>query len=169
MALELHWKKQAAKVAHINIGEEKHGEEDVRRLDIKVQSDVVNDFLTYLSKTLKGSLYGKEEGQRELIKDDSHLPHSLYPELGEMKWEGEMADATVILHGKTKAEDLNLVGDVNNVRIQCKEGGTVAVTLRVQVKPDDEQTSALVLFSGKDVKISIRPKEPEAETGDAKP
>jgi len=168
MGFDFHWKKQAAKVAHINIGEEKHGEEGVMRMDVKVQSDVVNDFLTYLSPTLKGSLYAKEDGQGELIKDDAHLPHSLYPELGELKWDGEMAGATVILHGKTKAEDIDLVADVNNLRFECKEGGTVAVTLRVQVIPTEEQASTLVLFSGKDVKVSIRPKEPETEAGDAK-
>ena len=167
--MEFHWKTQAAKVAHINIGEEKHGEEGVMRMDVKVQSDVVNDFLSYLSPKLKRSLYDSGE-QGEL--DDSHLPHSLYPELGQLHWAGEMAGATVILHGKTKAEDLNLVGDVNNVRIECKEGGTGAVTLRVQVVPTEEEASALVLFSGKDAKVSIRPGEPKAPDGgaeDAKP
>jgi len=169
MPFDFHWKKQAAKVSHINIRDEKHGEETVLAMDIKIQSDVVNDFLSYLSPTLKASLYAKEDGQGELIKDDAHLPHSLYPELGELKWEGEMAGATVILHGKSKAEDLNLVGDVNGLRLECCEGGTVSVTLRVQVVPTEEQASALVLFSGKDAKVSIRPKEAEAEGGDAKP
>lgn len=165
MALVLTLQKQAAKVAHINLREEMHGDDPVIAIDIKLTFDSPNDFLTYLDPGLKRSLYGKDETQGELIADDNHLTHLRYPQFGELKWDGAMEGATVELHGQKKAEDIKIEADVNQVRLDCKDGGTVAVTLRVQTVPVDGQCGTIAALLGRELKFSVRPKE--EVTGDA--
>ena len=165
--MEFHLEKHAAKVAHINLREEKHGEEAVLAVDVKITADVPNDFLSYLAPELKWSIYDKQPGQGELIPDDTHLPHLRYPQLGELKWDGDMAKAQVTIHGAKPTHDFNLDADVNGLRLEPKEGGTVAITFRLQLLPTSGQSAALVGYLGKEVKISVVPAE--SETSDAKP
>lgn len=146
--------KQAAKVAHINLREEMHGDESLLGVDIKIEADVPNDFLSYLNPTLKWSLYDKPEKQGELLEDQGHMPRLRYAEMGQINWAGEMASA-VVIHGARKADDLDLEGGVDKVRLECKDGGTVALTFRVKVLPTAQQSSALVGLLGKDVKVSV--------------
>jgi hypothetical protein len=122
MNIEFHLENHAAHIGHLNLREEKHGEESVLAIDIKVEADVANDFLSYLSPTLKWSLYDKPEKQQDLIEDANHLPRLRYPEM-------------------------------------AKDGGTIALTFRVQVLPTPKQAGALPTFLGKDTKISVRPAE----------
>ena len=96
--------KQTAKIAHVNFREEKHGEEAVVALDIKITFDSPNDFLSYLSPTLKWSLYDKQTKQGELIEDKGHLPILRYSQLGEMRWEGEMQRCALTIHGANKGD-----------------------------------------------------------------
>lgn len=159
MSLEFNLEKHNAKVAHINLREEKHGEEAVVAIDVKITADVPNDFLSYLAPTLKWSLYDKQPGQGELIPDDKHLPHLRYPQLGEIKWADEMASATIVIHGAKEEYDMELTADVNNLKLEPKEGGTVSIVFRIQLLPTAGQSAALVGYLGKDVKMSVRPAE----------
>jgi hypothetical protein len=163
VSLSFSMEKQLAKIAHINLREEMHGEDAVIAIDVTVTFATQNDFLAYLSPTLKGSLYGKDEAQGELIKDDTHLPKLRYPEFGTLHWDGIMGGAGVVLHGAKKADDITLEADVNKLRIECMEGGTVIVTLRVQTLPTEGACGAIAALLGKDIKVSIRPKEEAGE------
>jgi hypothetical protein len=123
--------KQVCKVAHVNLREEKHGEESVTAIDLKVQASVSNDFLSYLSPTLKGSLYGKPDTavQGTLVHDNpGYMPRLLYPAIKQVKWEGEMPKAQVVFHGATKKADIELAADVNKLVLECMDGGTVVVS-----------------------------------------
>lgn len=68
--------KIAAVLAHVNLGEEKHGDEEVLRYDLKLDADVGNDFLTQLEPTLKAALYRAEgeSGEQAPLIDDGHPP-----------------------------------------------------------------------------------------------
>ena len=157
--MEFHLEKHMAKVAHINLREEKHGEDTILAVDLKVTADVVNDFLSYLAPTLKWSLYDKLPDQGDLLPDDNHLPHLRHPQLGTLSWNGDMAKATLILHGSKPEFDFELVANVGKLRLEPKEGGTVALAFNATVKPTPGQSAALVMYLGKDVPISVRPFE----------
>lgn len=164
-------KKQVAKVAHVNLREEKHGEEPVLACDVKVTADVPNSFLTQISPTLKSALYQPEgEGagtQAPLIDDGTHLSVLRFPQLGALKWEVKMAGAEVILHGAKKADDVVLVGEVNELRMAPKEGGTVEITFRCQFAPIPEQVAAVGALLGHQVKVSVRPGDGSGSDEDA--
>lgn len=161
--MEFHLEKHAAKINHINLREEKHGEESVLAIDVKVGADVPNDFLSYLAPTLKWSLYEKEPGQGELLPDDNHLPHLRYTQLGELRWEGDMGKAGVLISSMDRPEDVELEADINNLKFEPKEGGTVAISFRIQLLPSGAQSAKLVDFLGKEVRITVRPAETTAD------
>lgn len=152
--------KQSAKIAHVNLREEKHGEDPVLACDVKIVADVANDFLTQLSPTLKASLYQAEgEGssaQPPLIDDGTHLPVLRFPQLGPLKWDAKMPAASVTLHSRPKVE---LVADVNDLRLEPKEGGTVEITFRCQLEPNPEQVGQLGALLGHTVKVSVAPND----------
>src|ERR1700752_4926479 len=99
-----------------------HGEEPVLAMDLKIQADMPNDFLSYLSPTLKWSLYDKQQQQLELIPDDSHMPHLRYAQFGELRWEGEMPAAQLILHAPKALHDIEVEAKVNQLRLDCRDG-----------------------------------------------
>ena len=156
MKLEFILTKQVAKIAHLNVREEKHGDEPIIAIDIKVETDVTNDFLSYLSPTLKWSLYSKNPTQGELIEDDNHLPVLRYQELGLIGWDGEMDQAVAIFHGAKKSDDIELECEVDKLRFTCRDGGTVTATFRIKVLPTPGQSAALMCMLGKETKISVR-------------
>ena len=156
--------KAPAVLEHVNLGEEKHGDESVLRYDLKIKADLPNSFLSLLDPSLKSSLYraeGEAPGdQAGLLEDGTHLPVLRYPAMGDLTWEGRMPAASVVLHGARKKDLVELEGDVDKIRLSCKEGGTVEVTFRVQFLPTDEQLGAVpALLQQKKFAVSVAPNE----------
>lgn len=157
--------KHKCKIAHLNIREETHGEDKVLAMDVKVSADVPNDFLSYLAPTLKWSLYDKPDGaQGELIEDASHMPRLRYSQLPTLAWSGEMKKATFVVHGVKKADDLAFEATVDKLFLDCKDGGTVAISFKASVYPTAQESGRLAAILGQEHKISVRPGE--AAVGD---
>lgn len=155
-------KKAAGKVDHLNLREEKHGEESVAAVDVRVKLDVPNSFLDELSPGLRESLYRAEGEQLPGVE----VPLSVlrYPQLSPLDWEVLVVGGEFVLHGAKKADDLLFEGDVKkSLRLACKEGGTVEVSLQVAVLPSPEELGKLSELLGRSVKVSIRPVEQPAQ------
>ena len=164
--------KHKSKIAHLNIREETHGEDKVLAEDIKIQADVPNDFLSYLAPTLKWSLYDKpSDAQGELIEDAGHMPRLRYSQLPALAWDGSMAKASFTIHGAKKSEDLVFEANIDKLLLDCKDGGTVAITFKVAVYPTAEESGRLAALLGQEHKVSVRPGEAQGPAGDddAKP
>lgn len=151
-------KRQSAKVSHLNVREEKHGEDPVVAVDVKVKADLGNEFLDLLSPGLRLSLYAK--GADGLAGMEEPLSVLRFPQLAPIDWEAPMVGCGFVVHGARKADDLEFVGDVSKpLRLAPKEGGTVEVTFQVQVLPSAEQLGSLSAFLGRATKVSVRPVE----------
>ncbi len=148
--------KHDVRVAHLNLREEKHGEESKQAVDVKVTASVPNDFLSYLHATLKWSLYDKDD-QPDLVPDEKHLPRLRYPEMASIKWGGEMLRANVTFHGAKEKNDWAVEAKVGKVILDCLDGGTVQVSCNVTFYPEPAQVGALAGILGRDVKLSIEP------------
>lgn len=155
---------QQSQIAHINVRQEKHGEEQVTALDIKVVVDVPNDFLSYLDPTLKWSLYTKTPGQDDLIEDKTHLPHLRYGAITDLKWHGSMEKAAVTLHGAKRSHDIELEADVDKLVLSPRDGGTVGISFRVQVRPDPGMVAKIIAMLGIECKVTVTPHDEEAAT-----
>jgi hypothetical protein len=146
-----HIHKQLAKVAHINLREEKHGDESVTAMDIKIAMDVPNDYLNDLAPGLLGALYAPHEKQGSL---DGRMVTLRWPLLGAIPWQAEQ-DMSITFFSDDPERSFGVEGAVNKTSIVCKDGGTVTITFRFQILPDDELVAAFAAMLGQSVKISI--------------
>jgi hypothetical protein len=137
-----------AKLASVNIRSEKHGAELVPAVDLKLTLDASNDILAKFDSTLKESLYAavpkgeSEQQDLEGVDPVSDLKKLKFPKLAmPIKWEHSGAGYELqIDYGL--GGDSNLIMDkcdVNNFAMDCKEGGTVELSLRVQVSKVPEE------------------------------
>ena len=159
--------KHKCKVSHLNLRGEMHGEDEVLTLDVKLQADVPNDFLSYLAPTLKWSLYDKaHDAQGELIETEGHMPRLRYSSFPPLPWKGEMDKASFVVHGVKKSDDRQFEARVHKLLLDCKDGGTVAITFTATVYPTGEESGALAVLLGQEVKISVRPGGGESAPGE---
>jgi hypothetical protein len=149
--------KQQVMLTHINTREEKHGPDETSlAVDLSIKADLSNDFLTDLSPTLKWSLYDKPENA-DLAQDAGYMPKLRYPELPALSWVISMEGAEVTFHGATAKRDIVLMAKVNKLMLECQEGGTVAVGLRIQSPVTPDQLGALGGLLSKKLALSIIP------------
>src|SRR3990167_6594695 len=102
--------RQSSKVVHLNVREEKHGEESVVAVDVKVQADIGNDFLDALAHGLRAALYAAEGGQLAGVEEP--LSVLRFPQIEPIHWEAPMPWCAFVVHGLKKAEDLEFTGEV---------------------------------------------------------
>lgn len=180
-----------AKLASVNIRSEKHGAELVPAVDLKLTLDASNDILAKFDATLKESLYAavpKDETQQqdlEGVDPVSDLKKLKYPKLAmPIKWEHSGAGYELLLdYGLGGDSNLVLEAcDVNNFSLDCKEGGTVELSLRVQASKVPEVILGklaglvqhdihIILTAPKleDVQDSLKPMESPFADQDPKP
>ncbi|CAJ0710604.1 hypothetical protein ACPCHQ_11820 [Ralstonia thomasii] len=151
------------KILHINTRNEKHGDEKVLGVDLKLQVKLSNDELAQFSPTLKASFYHKDEAvQGDLVTDAGHLPNLKNPQLGAIKWAGDYENQRLEIHHGVRAQDDIVLSDirVNKFVLDMKEGGTVFVTFRAQIHPDEKQTAKILTLLDQEVHMSLVFEEP---------
>lgn len=163
MPVEL--KKQKAKVAHLNVREEKHGDDPVLAVDVKITADLPNTFLDVLGNRMRAAFYVREgeKAGETFDLDADHLPVLRFPQLSPLKWKVGIVGGRFVLHGAKKAEDLLFEADVKELSLDPKEGGTVAVSFQAAVLPTSEELAKLGELLGHDVKVSLEPVDQPAQ------
>lgn len=158
-------KKQKGKVAHLNVREEKHGDDSVLAVDVKIKADVGNKFLDDISPGLRAALFAREGAQpgETADLDDDHLTVLRFPPLAPLKWDVAVVGGKFTLHGAKKADDLEFECHVKEATLSCKEGGTVELTFQAAVSPTPDESGQLAALLGKDVKVSVMPVEQPAQ------
>ncbi len=154
---------ELVKILHINTRNEKHGDDNVLGVDLKLQARLSNDVLSLFSPTLKASFYHKDEGvQGDLVTDAGYLPNLKNPALGTVKWDGSWEHQRLVIHnGVTEAYDIVLdESKVNKLAFDFQEGGTVFVNFRVQAHPDETTTAKLLSLLGQEVHMSLDYEDP---------
>ena len=155
--------KQAAKIVHLNVREELHGEDQVLAMDVRLSCDLPNTFLDTLAPGLRLALYDKA-AQGDL--DAEHLSVARFPLLAPIDWEGQMAGARLVIHVGKKSDDMEFDAKINKLRLAPKDGGTVTVWFRAQLLPDPPQVGLLSEYLGHKVKVSVTPGAVESAAKD---
>lgn len=155
-----------ARLQNVNPRPELHGQESKLAADLKVEVKLPNTELAQFDARLKSVLYEKSNGQPDLVSqsDPEHTTQLRFPQLGvPIKWAGEQVGGTLTVHrGISAKSDLVLEGALfNEFRIEPLEGGSVSVTFRVQIHPDEKEIGKLCTMTGTDIVITV---EPPAET-----
>jgi hypothetical protein len=151
--------KKSCTLLHCNGRHEKHGEDNVLACDLKFKGDFDGDILAEFSPTLRSAMYAKKDGG-DLADQGSDTPTAVrFPNLVQpLKFSDEIIGAAVtVAYG---IGDIVLeTCDINNFRVECKDGGTVTVTFRVQARPTEEQLARLFALLDTSVPITITPPE----------
>jgi len=149
--------KKDCTLQHINIRDEKHGEENVIAVDIKFAADFDGDILAEFGPGLRALFYVRNDGG-DLADQGNNQPTALrFPKMVQpIKFDDEIIGAKVTVAYGLGDIELDAC-NVNAFKIECKEGGTVRVSYRVQAKPTGEQIAKLSQVLGSNVEVSITP------------
>jgi hypothetical protein len=148
---------QSARVAHVNLREEKHGEEDVLACDLKFEAKMSNAFLRQLHPDLQGSLYERGSQLALDIGESVALPKLRFQLMAApLKWEGKIVGGKVTIHAPISDDDLVIFADIGELRLSPQDGGTVIIGFRAQFLPDGDQAARLPFLLGKLVDISVQ-------------
>jgi hypothetical protein len=140
-----------ARLAHVNMRTEKHGEDDATAIDLKFTMAAANDALAMFHPRLREALYFNrdgEQGQESVEGVPPALPNRLFPSMAPIAWDTELSGATVIVDYGLGGESNITFGDcrVNAFKLAPIEGGSVEITFRVQTS--DIPAGALDKLSG---------------------
>ena len=151
--------KKTCILDHINIRDEKHGDENVLAIDLKLHGNFDGDILAEFWPELRHSMFKKAE-DGDLADQGSDAPTALrFPNLAiPLKFHDEIIGAGVKMAYGIGEIDLE-VCDINKFAVTCHEGGTVSVAFRIQAKPTGDQLSKLSQMLGTQVDVSINPPE----------
>lgn len=132
------------KIAHINVREETHGEEDVLAVDLKLSFELPNTVLDFLSPTLRTSLFDAANDPDMLA--DQPLTIVRNPKLGTLRWSDTWRRMRLNLHGGNAKYDLafNEV-TIRRITMLPREGGTVVFGTQAQFRPGTEARTAKLL------------------------
>ncbi|MGF6957965.1 hypothetical protein [Paraburkholderia youngii] len=130
---------------HINTRMERHGDEEVLALDLKITFDLPNSSLDQLSGTLRRSLYDADD-TTDMIDPDI-TPHLRNPQLGTLKWAGKYSPVLFVFHdGQSDDDDLRFAdAKLDKISVLPQDGGTCSYTARVQVYPADSDDTARIV------------------------
>jgi hypothetical protein len=150
--------KQLVKLTNVNARMEKHGEDNVLAADIAIDARMPNEVLSMFSPTLKNAIYFRDESiQGELIDDKTHAPNLRNPKLGTLKWDDTFEHIQFRVHHGVRDEDDIVFSDskIDHFKFTCQEGGTVVVSFRVQVHPNETDAAKLLTMIQSEVHVSL--------------
>lgn len=148
------------KIAHLNIREEKHGEEPVLAIDLKLQADLPNKRLDDVSPGLLASLYTSDDAAEQLF-EDGHLPKLRHTMLQPLKLNLGEIKVEATIHRVT--HDVKLDGVVKKLMLECKAGGTVTAIWTISCTPEADVVGKLSAMLGNDQTVSMLIVKPEAD------
>lgn len=148
----------------VNIRAEMHGQEPVPAVDMKFRLVGSNNLLGMFDTGLKSVLYKPVAGPDDEPELDGIDPSTDMPELRSASIEmpiglnKEYLGRNLVLdYGLGGKSNIELAAcDVNNFRVNCKEGGTVEIDFRVQASGVDEKAlGKLGSLVKHDVKVTL--------------
>lgn len=149
---------QLTKIAHVNVRNEKHGDEPVLSMDLRLRVLLSNDELAMFSPTLKDSFYFKNDSvQGDLVTSADHKPNLKNPKIGPLNWQGTWEHQLLRIHDKAKKSDGMVLDDctVKKMKLDMKEGGTVVVECTLQCHPDEKTAARVIALLGQEAHMSL--------------
>jgi len=156
--------KQKSKLVDFNPRSELNGAELVPAGDLKIKVDLGNDCLAMFHPTLKNFLYHLDASpdaqdlaqQGERTEPNLRIGNLVPP----LRLSDEIVGAEVTIHwgSSAKSDIIFPLANINNFKLEPKEGGTVEITFRAQVsRIEEKHAGKLATMIGGEVEISIVP------------
>jgi hypothetical protein len=154
------FKRKDVLVAHINIRDEKHGEESVLAVDLKIKADMPNTMFDTLAPGLLTAIYAATEEQEEMFEGAPRTRLRFGP-MGPITWSTGVAEGKITFHRVTR--EVSLVGVVKQIKMVPKDGGTVECVFTVQSTPDPDVVGQLSAMLGIDQEATFELIKPEQQ------
>ena len=142
-------------LANINNRTEKHGDERVPALDLKFSATLSNSILLKLHPGLRDAFYVQDR-QRDIEADYGRKLR--FPLIGTIPYDLEIPRVRLRVHDcDSEKNDVVLIdGEANKFRLTPMDGGSVAISFRVQFSEyEPEALAALALVQQQVVPISL--------------
>ena len=160
-----HTTAEPAELQALTTYSEKHGEERVSGLALKLSITQPNTVLDLFDPQLRAAFYRPNDvlsAQTDEPQADTPTPVLRFAALGGIRWTKQIAGAVVEiaaddLLGESRVRVTEAV--VDSFAFNMLEGGSVETTLRVKCKPDPEDVGALYERLRQTVLVTITPPE----------
>jgi hypothetical protein len=150
-------------VTNVNVRSELHGDEHVPAVDVALKLEASNDILSQFDGSLKSMFYGKADKATRGAQPEIEgvEPVSNLPKLRSTIIEQPIRISKEYVGYRLTIEvglgQLVIEGcSVDKIRADCKEGGTVELSFRVQAANLDEATiGKLAILIGNEVDLML--------------
>lgn len=157
-------------ISSVNFRSELHGEDHVPAVDVGIKLTASNDILSQFDGSLKSMLYGKADkatraaqGELEGVEPTSDMPKLRTSVIEQpIRLASEFVGYRLTIdRGLGGPSNLVLEGcTVKKFRADCKEGGSVELSLQAQAAHVDEATSGkLAMLIGAEVAVMLEAPE----------
>lgn len=135
-------------IEHINVRDENHGDEKVTAIDVKLSMECSNHILALFHPLMRLWLYFKSSSPASRteqpaldLEEPNDLPDLRFPHLDPLKWHEDLEGRTLVLdYGIGGSSNVKFADcKANEFKIECKQGGTVKLTWRVQCSQPGER------------------------------
>ena len=148
--------KENFKLTNLNVRTERHGDEEVGAADINFEADVANNYLVKFSPDLRECMYRQDPKATLDMLNPDFAANLRNPQIGAINWDLTINNASLEIHDDSDLGYFHC-GTVKAGKFvfNCKEGGTVAITFKAQVLPEEDQAGLLPVMLGQKVKVSV--------------
>lgn len=159
--------KTESSVKNLNVRSERHGDERVLAVDVKLETKVSNTILDSIDPDLRKGLFrkpGKNE-QQELPTIGTELTAVKFPYIEPLKLNHEFEGYELELAGLLDGIEPVFLVDVKlkKLTVAPLEGGSVTLTLTASANVDADELSQLAdAFVREDVRVSLVPPKKQA-------
>lgn len=156
---------QQVKIASFNPRCEKHGDENVKAGDLKIECTMHSSVLDCFDKSLRKLLYRKPASgeQTDLPLGDDGLTARKLPRLAPLKWDEDFPGYDLSIVTGLAVDEILILKDVelSNFVFEAMDGGSVAITFRASFHPDGRASGKLCQLVQETVEITLQP--PDAD------
>lgn len=157
--------EQQGKIANVNVRSEKHGDENVKACDLKIETTLHSSVLDCFDKGLRKILYRKPAAgeQSDLPLGDDGLTARKLPRLAPLKWDEDFPGYKLHITTGLAVNEVLKLDDVelSNFIFEPMDGGSVAITFRASLHPDGRTAGKLFQLVQETREITLIP--PDAD------
>lgn len=146
-------------LAHLNTRTEKHGDEDIGAIDLKIKCRAANTILDLFDPRLRSTLFQRAGGgQQADMHSPEHLPQRVFPHIPAINWDDKLEGWTAVIGTGLGlvTVTLNQV-KVHKFKFEPVDGGTVDLTYTVSCNPSAEQVAAVYPLNGQGIILTLTP------------
>lgn len=148
--MSLNLSQRPAKLAHLNLRPENHGEERKQAFDVKLTEIPIDS-------TELGQLLGESEASKRLYVQRESRLEPVFPHLEALKLDGKIEGATVLIAIGLQKKPIRFEEcKIAKISIELKSGGGSLLTLTVQTLPAiTKEILPLIEANGSEVDVEI--------------